>query len=292
MKRFISWFFVVVLTVCVVDILFGLFFNNYIKKNVLPGDYESVEKVLRNNDAEILVLGSSVALNSINTKAVEDSTGLITFNAGGNGQTFPFFLTMLKAAIKQKIPAKVILCVNPNVFASDGLGNRYNLLAPYYGLGISDIDKNLSLNRKYDKYLLNITSYRLNNIWFRILMYHFISPDLRGENGYIGKPVPPVFPNKLSFQIKSLSQERCNELEEFLRVCSDNKIDLTIVFTPLYNDIIIANKDQNVLSQVTALAEKYKVRVFNDIELEPFASDSTLFYDNTHININGTDIYT
>lgn len=291
MKRFIIWLSVVVVTVAAVDVSFGLFFNHYVSHNTLPGDYESVEKVLRNNDADILVLGSSVALNSINTKTLEDSLGCRTFNGGGNGQTFPFFLTMLKAAIEQKVPDKVILCVQPGVFSADGLGGRYNLLAPYYGLGISDIDQNMSQHRRYDKYLLNGTSYKLNKIWFRILLYNFITPDIRGENGYVGKPVPPVFPTKEPVEVATLTDRRGAQLDEFMQICSDNGIDLIILFTPLYNDLIM-DRENNVISQIAERARPYRVKVYDDSELEPFASDSTLFYDNTHINIRGTEIYT
>lgn len=292
MKHFIIWISVVVLTVLSVDLIFGIPFNNYTKNHKLPGDYESIEKVLRHNDADILVLGSSVALNSINTKALQDSLGCHTFNAGGNGQTFPFYLTMLQAAIEQKVPKKVLLCIQPNALSSAGIGNRYNILAPYYGMGISDIDSNMSLNRIYDKYLLNITSYKFNKIWFRILLYHFITPDIRGENGYIGKPIPPSFPEKKPLKVKEISKERKVELQKFMQICKDNNIDLMILFTPEYNNLNIKDKEKNVISQVKEIAGLYNVRVYNDIELKPFASDSTLFYDEAHININGTKLYT
>lgn len=292
MKQFIKWLSVVILTVLAVDIILGISFNNYVKNNQLPGDYESIEKVLRHNDADILVLGSSVALNSINTKTLEDSIGCNSFNGGGNGQTFPFFLTMLKAAIEQKVPKIVILCLQPDALSNTGLGNRYNFLVPYYDLGISDIDSNMTQNRKYDKYLLNITSYKLNKIWFRILLYHFISPDIRGENGYIGKPVPPGFPERTPYSIKAISEERRGELQKFMQICNDNNIELMILFTPSYHNLYIADKENNVISQVEECAKLYNVRVYNDMELKPFASDSTLFYDNIHINIHGTKIYT
>lgn len=52
------------------------------------------------------------------------------------------------------------------------------------------------------------------------------------------------------------------------------------------------DKETNVISQIEEIAKRYNVRVYNDIELEPFASDSTLFYNSTHININGAKQYT
>ena len=292
MKRFIIWILVVLITVFVVDAIIGVSFSRYIKSHALPGDYESIERVLRNNDAELLVLGSSVALNSINNKVLEDSLNLKSYNGGGNGQRFPFFLTMLKAAVKQKVPQKVLLCVQPSAFSKDGLGSRYNIFAPYYGLGIADIDSNLNGIKANNELFLKSASYRLNTIWFRILLYHFVNAGIKGENGHISKPVPPVFPTKFDVTIGEITAERRKELIEFLEICRDNNIDLTIIFTPEYYSIRNSDDPDNLLSQVKDLANEYGAKVYMDTELEPFASSPELFYDSYHINIEGTKIYT
>lgn len=292
MKRFVTWILVVSITVFVVDAIIGVCFTSYIKTHTLPGDYESIEKVLRHNDAELLVLGSSVALNSINNKILEDSLNLKSYNGGGNGQQFPFFLTMLEAAVSQKVPRKILLCVQPSAFSKDGLGFRYNIFAPYYGLGIADIDSNLNGIKTNNELFLKSASYRLNTIWFRIFLYHFVNAGIKGENGHISKPVPPVYPTKYEITIGEISPERKKELTEFLEICRDNNIDLTILFTPEYYSIKNIDDGDNVLFQVKNLANEYGAEVYIDTELEPFASSPELFYDNYHINIEGTKIYT
>ena len=40
------------------------------------------------------------------------------------------------------------------------------------------------------------------------------------------------------------------------------------------------------------MASQYGAKVYVDSKLEPFATNPTLFYDNSHINIDGTKIYT
>lgn len=292
MKRFLLWLLAVIATVFCVDLLVEIFFSSYIKKHTLPGDYESIEKVLRHNDSDLLILGSSVSLNSVDTKALEDSLGLKAFNGGGNGQTFPFFLTMLKAAITNHTPQKIILCMQPSALVTNGLGNRYNLLVPYYGLNIADIDENMIQEKKINKWLLNSSLYKLNTIWFRILLYHFITPDVRGENGHVAKPIPPYFPEKNEGKVGVISPKRLKELNSFMEICKENDIDLTILFTPLYTNFEDINTEGNVIKETMELAKKYNFSVYNDIELEPFASNPELFYDNAHININGTKIYT
>lgn len=293
MKKFILWISTVIVTICALDYVLGVFFDRFIMTTALPGDYETVDYILRgDNNNDIVVLGSSVALNGIKTKIVEDSIGVTAYNAGANGQTFPYYLTLLKALIANHAPNKVILGVNPNVLADDGIGARYNFLVPYYGLGISDIDERLVSRRTFDKLFLKSNAYKLNTIWFRILLYHFVEAGIKGENGFIGKPVPPSYPQKDTEIIPMLSDERKQELIEFIRLCKDNDIDLIIIFTPQYHHWANSDNTSNVVYMTTKIASQYDVRVYNDLQIEPFASDSTLFYDDEHLNINGAAVYT
>lgn len=292
MRRFLIWIFTVITTVVIVDLSLGYLFKSYISTHVLPGDYESIEKVLRHNDSEILVLGSSVALNSINTKTLQDSLEMKVYSGGGNGQTFPFFLTMLKGAIDSYPPKIVVLCMQPSALTGTGLGERYNFLAPYYGEGIADIDKNMNEATKFNVFLLKSSLYKLNTIWFRILLYHFITPDIKGENGHISKPVPPVFPEKHNTQLKLISNERREQLEEFLNICKSYNIDLTIIFPPEFITLTNLDNEENVVKQVSSHVESYGFKVYFDTQLEPFNSNEEFFYDNSHLNINGTKIYT
>lgn len=292
MRKFLIWIFIVIITVVTVDLSLGCLFNKYISCHVLPGDYESIEKVLRHNDSEILVLGSSVALNSINTKTLQDSLAMKAYSGGGNGQAFPFFLTMLKGAIASHPPKILILCMQPSALTGEGTGDRYNFLAPYYGAGIADIDKNMNEVKKHNDFLMKSSLYKLNTIWFRILLYHFITPDIKGENGHISKPIPPVFPEKNDAKLELISKERLEQLTEFLNICKANDIELTVIFPPEFITLTNMDREDNVINQVASLAESYGFKVYFDTQLEPFNSNAELFYDNSHLNINGTKIYT
>ena len=292
MKKFIIWISVVVITVVIVDLSLGYFFQRYLISHTLPGDYESVEKVLRHNDSDILVLGSSVALNSINTKTLEDTLKLRSFGGGGNGQTFPFFLSMLKGAIASHTPKIVILCMQPSALTGEGAGDRYNFLAPYYGEKIADIDQNMNGLKKHNEFFMKSALYKLNTIWFRIFLYFFISPDIRGENGHIAKPVPPSYPIKQPGKIESFSDERLIQFNEFINICKENNIELIVLFPPQFTNFDNLGDSNNAIGQTSKLASEVGFKMFNDITLEPFASNPELFYDNSHINFKGTEIYT
>ncbi len=289
MKRLITWIGTIVLTLVVLDVALGLSFKYYMAHRGLPGDYEAIDYILHRNDNDILVLGSSVGLNSLNTKAIEDSLGIKTFNASANGQTLPFFVSMLKGIVNEKHkPKLIVLCLTLSNLTTTGLGDRYNFLAPYYGESIGDIDERLEELSPMESVFLKSNAYRLNTIWFRIFLYNFFSAGIKGENGYIGKPVPSVFPSKVRYPQESISDERYSEMSEFLSICRDNDIDLMIFLTPLYTD----DDNTREVERLRKQAEEFGAKVYNDVLIKPISSDSTLFYDHVHLNIEGTKTYT
>lgn len=292
MKKLIIWIATLIATLVIADLILGLVFGMYVSHKGLQGDYESTDYILRHNDNDVLILGSSVGLNSLNAKQIEDSIGMKTFNASANGQTFPFFLSMLKSVADQEHkPHTVLLLVNEQNMADTGIGKRYNFLSPYYGNSIGDIDERLEQRGKCEGLFLKSNAYRLNTIWFRILLYNFMSAGIKGENGSISKPVPPVFPERNPYQPAELSEERRENLKEFIEICKDNNISLMMVVTPQYLDTL-GTRFSPLAMSLKEISETNGFPFYFDLGLQPFAADSTLFYDNTHININGTDIYT
>lgn len=292
MKRFLIWISTVIITLFILDIVAGKLYSAYIKNHILPGEYGALEKILRHNDTDLLVLGSSVALISIDNKVLGDSLGLTTYNGGGNGQTFPFFTTMLKGALANRPPKQILLCVLPSDFTSHGLGQRYNIFAPYYGLRIADIDENLNKMDRHNTIFLQSTFYRLNKHWFRLFLYHFTMPNILGQDGHFARPLPPAYPTKYSVSIGEISAERKKQLIEFLAICRRNHIKVTILFTPALIHYADLNDPTNAVHQVQEIAARFNASVYVDSNLEPFTTDPSLFYDNIHLNIEGTKIYT
>lgn len=290
-KKAITSIVIVVVSVVALDLAFGYLFGIYMNSRTLPGDYEMTDHVLRGFDDDIVVLGSSVALNSINTKTIEDSLGVKTFNGAANGQSFTYYLTMLKAIVNQKVPRMVILGLTPNNLTDTGTGPRYNLLSPYYGKGLADIDDRMHNGDTMERLLLKSNFYRLNRIWFRILLYHFMTAGIKGENGFVAKPLPPVFPEPAKADSDAaFSSERREQFEEFARICRDNNIELIVTMTPRYLEP--NGTELEVNRQVREICEAQGFRFYDDTSMSPFDKRNDLFYDTNHININGSVIYT
>lgn len=291
MKKILLWLTTALaLTVCA-DFAIGYIMEKRLSKGPLPGDYESVEHVLMHSNEELMVLGSSVALNSINTAALSDSLGITAFNGGANGQTFPFYLTMLKAMLESNPNVKtVLLGMIENNLSDTGTGTRYNLLAPYYGRGVADIDTNLKAAEPLGGIFLKSNAYRLNNIWFRIMLYHFMSAGIKGENGFVAKDIPSIYPSLQLYdsEPEPFSDERLGQFDDFTSSCRDKGVRLIVFLPPIYTRGI----GHPVSDALRLKSREEGFELWDDSSLPPFAHDSTLFYDAHHLNINGARIYT
>ncbi|MDE6269544.1 MAG: hypothetical protein K2M12_01650, partial [Muribaculaceae bacterium] len=100
------------------------------------------------------------------------------------------------------------------------------------------------------------------------------------------------FPTRHSTVIDPMPAERRHQFEEFMRICKDNDIELTVIFTPEYVDVENPADPNNAVNEAVRMAGNFGFKVYCDTRLEPFASSPELFYDNSHINVRGTKIYT
>ncbi len=290
MKKLLFWILGVLGVLIIADISVGLISGWYVRNHDLGGDYTSFSHLVNSFNEEGLVLGSSTALNSIDTKKLSDSLNVSFFNGASNGQTIPFYLTALQTAMRNKKPEYVLLGINVNDLIGKGMGDRYNFLVPYYGTGNQGIDEGLEKMSPKAKYLLKSNLYRFNTIWFRILLYHFITPNEVGENGFIAKPIPAEFPqrNKLDLSSSKVTEERLSQLKTIIDLCRDNGIKLITFVPPTF---VTYDNLAPIRKSLDSICNANNVPIYNDLYLEPFNSDSTLFFDNAHLNHNGAKIY-
>lgn len=291
MKKLIIWITSIVVIVAATDIIFGWGIRYYTRNHTLKGDYRATEHLIKDSVDELVVLGSSVALNSINTKALSDSLGVSAYNGGSNGQSLPFYLTMLEIIADKPGLKTVILGMKEDGFCTTGLGPRFNLLMPYYETGHEGLDRRIESKSTLDKYLLKSSLYRYNTIWFRMLLYTIMEPGVQGERGFVAKDIPPVFPHKIPIEAipeDTVDSGRINEFEQFVKICNDRNIRLIVCVPPRY-EYAGTSAGGDYLRQ---RAMKKDFELWFDVTGTPLSADSTLFYDNTHLNFEGAKIYT
>ena len=271
----------------IVDVAFG-FLADWQKKIGLKGDYRPIEYIMKECNEDVLIMGSSVALNSFIPSIIEDTLGLSCFNAGANGQTMIYYHTMLNIILKRYCPKIIVLGLHPSEFKNDKI-MRYNILTPYFNSGYKEIDSVIIGDNPYDKYLLNFNLYRYNTVWFRILLYNFVDEEDVNSNGFIGKEKPAVLPI-MSSVIRSgyVSASKLDLFKDIIQICKNHSIKLLVVTTPSYSHLIGLNSSVECVKEICF---NNGIRYYDDTELDIFLKHADWFYDTIHLNIDGAKYY-
>lgn len=289
MKKLLVYIAGVVLLVAVADIAAGSWSKRYLRHHRLPGDCASIDYTIKDADQDVIILGNSVTLNSLMPSVLADSLGMTVYNAASNGQQLAFFHTMLDCLLTHHKPKAVVLGLYGSLFYTDGIGDRYNILSPYYGMGYHTVDSCLESASPQERLFLKSTFYRFNSIWWRILLYHIVTPNIPGENGFIAKPRPPFEPT-LSPNTDTLPPlpSQMAELRSIVDRCHREGIRLVVVFPPRYYS---PAPKLPVSDSVRQLGRERGFAVIDDTADPLFLSRPDLFYDNVHLNGAGAEVY-
>jgi hypothetical protein len=292
MKRLAIYLLSIVFAIFVVDYAVGFFFNRYTQTHNLKGDYDNLRHILYDGNEQLVVFGSSVALNSINTKTLSDSMGFECYNAASNGQTLYYHLVTLKSMLQHTTPKVILLGFKIHDLTTEGIGERYNFLAPYYKMGFSAIDEGFDSD-KYQRIFMKSNLYRYNTIWWRILLYQFITPNEVGECGFIAKPIPSTFPDLKDeiIEANGITDDRMTELIEFIKTCKEKNIKLILFNPPEYINFV-NYKESNAVITLQRIANEYDIPLFDDTQDAQFLQHPEYFYDTAHLNIDGSAVYT
>lgn len=292
MKKVIKFVLIIVAIVVVIDLLVGQIGGYMVDSHKMAGDYKSVEYVMTQCDEDVLILGSSVALNGLVPAVITDSTGLSCYNGAANGQVLPFFETMLECVFQRYAPKTIIFGFRPNETTTTGIGERYNLLVPYYGKGYETLDRYLESSSVEEKYLLKSNLYRYNNIWWRILLYQFVTPNEQGEQGFVAKGMPRYYP-RLNSENKDYEStpERLAQFSKIVEMSKAKGVNLVVVFLPKYLKLY-NNGNLSSIRDIVDICKKNDVKYYIDVQKKEYLNDSTMFYDETHLNKEGAYKYT
>lgn len=290
MKKLLIFVIGVIALVVVSDIAAGYMFDKYTDSHTLPGDLAPIDYMLKEADQDVIIIGNSAIINSLMPSVISDSTGLSIYNGGSNGQTLPFFHTMTNAILTRHTPKAIILGLQSNVLVDSGIGDRYNILTPYYGHGYSTIDSCLESTSALEPYLLKSTFYRYNGIWFRILLYHLTKSKERSADGFIAKPAGGLLPELNYVDNDGMpNAARMAELTAILEECRRRDIRVIVIWPPQYT---VYTAGREVKAQANRLASAFSnVTIIDDSADSLFLTSPELFYDNVHLNADGALLY-
>lgn len=289
MKKLITYIAGTIVLVAVLDFLAGAGMRKYLSGHRLPGDCASIDYTIKDIDEDVVILGNSVILNSLMPQILSDSLGLSVYNSASNGQEIDFFYSLLDCILKRHTPKAIIMGARDDLFTTTGIGDRYSILSPYYGMGYEVIDSCLNNSGEHSELFMKSTFYRYNTIWWRISLYHFISPNEKGVNGFIAKPIPPMPPKLLDVADDNEPQAaRLATLNTIIDRCQERGIELILIYPPLYYN---RQGESKAATSVRKLCAERRVTVIDNSADSYFLQHPELFYDNTHLNINGAEIF-
>ena len=288
MKRIIVFLFTIVIIIVTLDCVFGFAIKRYTAAHGLKGDYQPISYALDSCHEQVIILGSSVVLNSLMPAVIEDTLGCTCYNAGANGQTLQYFHTVLNAIFKRYTPKLVILGLKLNDLATDD-SERYYALVPFYKTGFQDIDSTLESKRKGEYLFLKSNFYRYNTIWFRILLYNFFQSDERGEGGFIPKPKPSSPPIKsISEGDTAIAASKLALFEDIIKQCELKGVKLVVFTPPAY---VHFTSQPKAIARTHEICLENDVPYYYDVEDSVFQSHQEWFFDRVHLTAEGALVY-
>lgn len=291
MKKVIKFIIGIILCLIIADITFGFCSKYYIKNYRLIGRYQPLDRLIKEVDTDIIFIGNSAILNSVNPEIIEDSLSMTCYNGGITGQGVFFFETIIDCILQRHTPKMFIVGLRPEEVGGNIGEGIYDVLKPYYGMGYTSIDDHFNKTNGFDRFLLHSNLLRYNTIWVRVLLYMLFDDTAYPKNGFMPMNKPTHFP-----QIKQIetSEEpvkaKLECIERIIQKCQARNIDIVICFPPTLNAFM--QKDLPCVKAIKDLCYHYNTSCFIDYDNKYFQGHPELFYDTGHVNKIGADMYT
>ncbi|MEQ9062883.1 MAG: hypothetical protein RIE58_01815 [Vicingaceae bacterium] len=244
-------------------------------------------------DPEILILGSSRALNDLDAAEIEKATNSACYNLGYSGSNLDFHLSVLRIALESELsPTKVLLTVDHSQsFKANNQGIfRNDKLLPYSSY--NQVYREICDHTNQIYWLgRGFWMYRENDNFFNALNYLKNGQDLPDITSNIDdhgsviltgrSPKFNVIGEDVGMEPYSKDGEAdhlIKSLEEIIEICLARDIQLSLVFPPVLKFRAVGFRER-IDELVKRRAE---ILDFSSLNLE-----EEYFYDNGHLNKKG-----
>jgi hypothetical protein len=251
---------------------------------------------------DIAIYGSSRAWIHVNPIILEDSLKLKAYNFGIDGHNFWLqYLRHLEFIKHNNNPSYIILCLDiTSLQKKDELYNLYQFLP--YMLWNNNIRKYTSPYIGYHKidYFIPLIRFAGKKEALEVAFNNIIkkedSPKYR-KKGYVGmdREWKSDYDNSVfvpgSYKVK-LDPRLVELFERFIKECNNLKIDLILVYPPEYIEWqrVVANR-KKVIGIYADFAIKHNI-IFLDYSNDEVCLTKSHFFNETHLNKSGSDLFT
>ncbi len=273
--------------------------------NNAKGGYTKRQTYISNDlDSEILIFGSSRALQHYDPNIFEDSLGMTAYNCGFEGNGIISAYGYIKMIEKRYYPKIIIYEIMPRLDLLSRDNHTFlGILKYFYDKdGIDSIFWSID---KTERYKMISSMYRYNSMLPLIIMDNF-HPFHNYDKGYRplcdNKGIVPIkmnIPKKNRKKNNPSNVRRTNYkqriprydnlklyyLERLIKDCK-GKTTLVFIVSPWYK-----NKAEDILKPIQVLCEKYDVPLISHFTDSTFNDKKDYFYDASHLNRRGAMEY-
>lgn len=271
----------------------------YLSKNLMKSKDSNGE--FGNLENEVSIYGSSRAWVHIDPEIMADSLNKPVYNFGVDGHNFWLqYLRHVELIKHNKIPKQIIFSIDE--FSLQRRNDLYQLdqFLPYMLWdknmrdytscyeGFDFVDYYIPLVRYFGRYKAIFSAIK-NSITSEKM--HYRNKGYRAMNKEWDKDLDNAKAIMDQFHI-TIDSASVKLFERFLSECKEMNIEVILVNTPEYieGQQFIDNREE-VLNMINKIAQTHKV-LFIDYSNDTLCMDKKYFYNATHLNANGSKIFT
>lgn len=288
MKRFIYKIILLLVLIVSLDFVLGHLLE-YLYFKQKKGKSYRITNVLENINHDILIFGSSRAVQHYDPSIIEEMTGLSAYNVGQDGQTILYHKAILDVILTRYHPKAIVLELTEGMDFRIGNSqyDKLSALLPYVRRYPSI--KELILKRSnFEKFKLLSKIYPYNSLLLRIIEGNLdiTNTDMSG-NGFVPKKGNWDLPIKAidNSQSENYDEDKVMFFYDFVELCEQEKIPLFVVISPEYR---ICN---NCFSFSQKVCDSAKIQLHNYSQEKSFVSNIKYFENPAHLNAFGAKIY-
>lgn len=250
------------------------------------GDYGCATKAIMEQEADVLILGSSRARHHYNPAILSDSLKMSVYNAGRDGCFLVYQWAQLKLILDRYTPKIVLLEVTPydfNLNPSDY--DRLSGLLPYQDCpSFKEVIHKKSPWEEW-KCLSGIYPYN-GQILSMITSMNAKVADMNEGFDPLQGSIYHQMETGNGGAIDQLDEEKVNLMYEIIELCKEKGIELFMITSPYYIHFTYSE----TLNRVQAICAERHIPYVSYLN-NPEYSDGKLYQTADHLNAEGADIF-
>lgn len=285
MKKFLILILSFIIVLFIIDISWG-FLCSILQSQAKGGSTEKFYYVAEKMNEDVVLMGSSRMAHHYNPSIIEDSLNMTCYNIGADGNGIIMQYGFYKLFSERYVPKVIIYDISRfDIYQDDNI-KYLDWLRPYYNSKsiqqiFQDVDSQESLK-------MHSNFYKYNTKWISIVS-NFIHPVEKYKNGFQPKNGKLNYnPEPNEEEVLLIDTLKMNYLKQLITSTKESGCLLIFMVSPNYCN----NHSEKFYEPVIKLAEENDIPFWNYDLDEKFVGHKEMFYEPTHLNADGANLYT